>query len=152
MGSLIDREGNMNDASFEKIGRSEKCLYGPRRLLLCGFPVAAQSKFNTLLGMLGITNLPLVWASEDDSGMRLGTLMEKADGYGDGVASTLPRAIIVAGIEENELHRLMSGCRQAGMQKALWATLTPTSETWTLRELLEELAAENRAMSRQRGK
>ena len=140
----------MTDASFEKIGRSDKCLYGPRKLLLCGFPIEAQSKFKTLLGMIGLTNLPIVWANDNDGRSTLGFLMEQSDGEGEGVSSGLPRAIIVAGVEEKELHRLMSGCRQAGMMKALWATLTPTSEKWTLAALLEELAAENRAMSRQR--
>jgi len=137
----------MTDASFEKIGRTDKCLYGPRKVLLCGFPIAAQSKFKTLLDMLGLKNLPLVWAGEQDGGTRLGQLMERTDGTGEGDDSGLPRAIILAGVEEKELHRLMAGCRQAGMQKSLWATLTPTSETWTLDALLAELAAENRAMA-----
>lgn len=142
----------MTDATFEKIGRSEKCLYGPRKLVLCGFATAAQSKFKTLLGMIGMTNLPMVWANENDGEVLLRELMEKPEGSGEGIDSKLPRAVIVAGIEENELHRLMSGCRQAGMQKSLWATLTPTSETWPLKTLLDELTAENRAMSRQNKK
>jgi hypothetical protein len=137
----------MTDASFEKIGRSDKCLYGPRKLLLCGFPIDAQSKFKMLLDMLGLKNIPLVWTGEQDSETRLAELMQRADGSGEGIASGLPRAIILAGVAENELHQLMSGCRQAGMQKSLWATLTPTSEGWTLGALLTELAAENRAMA-----
>lgn len=142
----------MSDARFEKIGHTNRSLYGPRKLLLCGFPTTAQSKFKTLLGMLSLENLPLVWANENDGGTKLCVLMERPDGSGEGSASGLPRAIIVAGIEESELHRLMSGCRKAGMQKSFWATLTPTSETWTLDSLIEELAAENRAMSQQKRK
>jgi hypothetical protein len=137
----------MTDASFEKIGRSDKCLYGPRKLLLCGFPIDAQPKFKMLLDMLGLKNLPLVWAGEKDNAARLAEIMERADGSGEGIDSGLPRAIILGGVAENELHRLMSGCHQAGMQKSLWATLTPTSEGWTLGALLAELAAENRAMA-----
>jgi hypothetical protein len=137
----------MTDATFEKVGRTSRCLYGPRKMLLCGFPIPAQSKFKTLMEMLGLKSLPLVWASENDGETRLGQLMEQPDGSGEGIASLLPRAIIVSGVSENELHRLMSGCRQAGMQKALWATLTPTSETWALNALLEELSAENKAIS-----
>lgn len=142
----------MTDATFEKIGRSDQRLYGPRKLVLCGFTATAQSKFKTLLGMIGLTKLPMVWANESDGGTKLQALMERPEESGKGIDSELPRAVIVAGIEENELHRLMSGCRQAGMQKSLWATLTPTSETWTLRALLDELAAENRAMSRRNKK
>jgi len=41
---------------------------------------------------------------------------------------------------------LMSGSRQAGMKPPLWATLIPTSETWSVQDLLKELAAEHQAM------
>jgi hypothetical protein len=33
------------------------------------------------------------------------------------------------------------------MQASLWAALTPTSETWTLKALLEELSAERRQLA-----
>lgn len=138
----------MTDASFERIGRSDTTLYGERKLLLCGFPPAAQSKFKTLLGMLGMDSLPLVWAGTNDGDTLVGELMARAADSGIGFDSQMPRAIIVAGIAEKELHFLMSGCRQAGMQQALWAALTPTSETWLLKNLLRELTAERAAMAR----
>ena len=56
----------------------------------------------------------------------------------------------MAGISENELHRLMTVCKKAGMRNALWAALTPTSETWTLAALLAELSAERRQMQPKR--
>jgi hypothetical protein len=34
------------------------------------------------------------------------------------------------------------------MMNALWATLTPTSESWTIQQLLTELAAERKAMGK----
>ncbi len=138
----------MTEAGFEKIKRSDAILYGPRKLLLCGFPPAAQPKFKSLLGMLGITRLPLAWINADQSREFISELMALDDGAGEGRSSTLPRAIIVAGIQEKELHTLMSGCRKAGMKKALWAVLTPTSEKWGLQQLLSELAAEREALSK----
>ena len=138
----------MTDASFEEMGRSNKALYGPRKLLLCGFAPEAQPKFKTLLQALKISNLPLVWAGTGESDQLVGNLLGKGDGSGEGASSALPRAIIAAGIEEAELHLLMAGCRQSGMQQALWAVLTPTSENWPLSRLLDELNAEKRALSR----
>lgn len=140
----------MADATFEKVGLSEERLYGARKLLLCGFPAAAQAKFKTLLGMIGIDAVPLVWVGIQDVRETVGGLIARPDGSGEGAGSELPRAIIVAGLTENELHTLMSGCRQAGMQQALWAVLTSTSESWPLGQLLNELAAERAAMSPQR--
>jgi hypothetical protein len=48
------------------------------------------------------------------------------------------------------MHRLMTGCRQSKMKQTLWATLTPTSETWTIQSLLNELAAEHAAMQKRK--
>ena len=140
----------MTDAKFEKVTRSDKALYGPRKLLLCGFPSAAQSKFDTVLEFSGLSSVPKVWVSEDQAEVVLSELLELGDAAGAGVSSSLPRAIIVAGIAEKEMIGLMTTCKKAGMTQALWATLTPTSENWTIRQLLMELAAEREAMQRKK--
>jgi len=33
----------MTDGEFQKVSRTDKPLYGPRKLLLCGFAADAQS-------------------------------------------------------------------------------------------------------------
>lgn len=137
---------------FEKIEHSRQCLYGVRKLLLCGFSASAQAKFKSLLNRLGLKDLPLIWAAGTESDKLLCTLFSQADGSGEGKNSDLPRAIIAAGIEQQELHLLMNGCRQAGMQKSLWAVLTPTSENWSLSQLLVALAAEAKAMAAKKRK
>lgn len=141
----------MSDGKFEKVEQSDKCLYGPRKLVLCGFDAPVQGKFETLLEMLGLAQLPRVWAGVAHKDVVLGDLVGLEDGAGKGDDSGLPRALIMAGITEAELHHLMGGARKAGMRDALWATLTPVSESWTLGALLTELAAEREAM-KQRSK
>jgi len=136
----------MTDGAFQKVSRTDKPLYGPRKLLLCGFAAEAQSKFIALLDMIDLAELSLVWVTADQADLDVGELFKLDNGTGAGLSSQLPRAVIMAGITQKELHLLMSGRRQAGMQPALWATLTPTSETWSLKNLLQELAAERRAM------
>ena len=136
----------MNDAAFEKVSSTEKPLYGPRKLLLCGFSKSVQPNFDALLKLLGLTDIPKVWVTEEQANTLISKLIELEDGTGWGVSSELPRAVIMAGITQKELHQLMSGCRQAKMKPTLWATLTPTSENWTIQSLLTELAAEHRAM------
>lgn len=140
----------MSDAEFQKVTQTDDSLYGPRKLLLCGFAAEVQSKFNELLKTIGLTELPLVWVTEDQAGTRVGDLIQLEDGTGSGASSTLPRAIIMAGISQKELHILMSGCRQSEMKQPLWATLTPTSETWAIKDLLKELAAEHKAMQQRK--
>jgi hypothetical protein len=138
----------MTEGTFEKVQHSDKKMYGPARLFLCGFAASAQSKFNTVLEMAGLKHIAVVWVGESLVGKRLSELLDLPDGSGGGEGSTLPRAIIVSGITENQLHSLMSLCRKAGMKKAFWAALTPTSETWTMDQLLAELQAERKALSK----
>ncbi len=140
----------MAEARFEKLTDSNTVLYGPRKLLLCGFGREAQPKFQNVLAMAGLAGVPLVWAAAEDAAAIVGELFQRSDGAGAGVGSALPRAVIVAGITEKELLTLMHVCRKTGMKTALWATLTPTSETWTLKDLLEELSAERCQLEKKR--
>jgi hypothetical protein len=43
----------------------------------------------------------------------------------------------------------MTAYRLAELPSQLWATLTPTSENWSVNNLLEELAAESEAIKKQ---
>jgi len=140
----------MTDAKFEKVSPTDKSLYGPRKLLLCGFSQSVQPNFNKLLELIGLAEIPKVWVAGDRADIPVGELMKLEDSTGWGVSSELPRAIIMAGITQNEMHGLMTGCRKSKMKQTLWATLTPTSETWTIQSLLNELAAEHAAMQKRK--
>ncbi len=137
----------MGNGEFKKVTQSEKLLYGPRKLLICGFSSAEQPEFINLLKSLGLTDLPLVWVTEDKENMLLGELFELEDKTGEKISSSLSRAVIMAGIKEKELHQIMTGYRQStNMIRPLYATLTPVSETWTIKNLLTELSMEHEAM------
>ncbi len=141
----------MGNGEFKKVTQSEKLLYGPRKLLICGFSSEEQLVFINLLKNLDLTDLPLVWVTEDKENMLLEELVELEDKTGEGISSSLPRAVIMAGIKEKELHQLMTGYRQtSGMIRPLYATLTPVSETWTIKNLLAELDMEHKAMHKRK--
>ena len=136
------------EGTFERVEHSDEPMYGPQKLMLCGFPAPAQPKFASVLKMAGLQDVAVVWANEENAQQTLSELLDFPDGTGADKDSALPRAIIVSGITENQLHSLMTICRKSGMQQALWAALTPTSETWPLGQLLNELLAERKALSR----
>ena len=140
----------MTDAKFEKISPTQKPLYGPPKLLLCGFSQNVQPNFIKLLELIGLSEIPKVWVTDKQADTQVGELITLSNNTGFGVSSELPRAIIMAGITQSEMHGLMSGCRKSKMKPTLWATLTPTSETWTIRSLLNELAAEHQAMQQRK--
>lgn len=138
----------MTDGTFEKVQHSDSRMYGPPKLLLCGFSTPAQPKFMAVLKMVGLQDVAVVWVNEENQKMTLSGLLGLPNDTGVGTGSALPRAIIVSGIKEKQLHGLMNMCRKTGMQKTLWAALTPTSETWPLAQLLTELEAERLALSK----
>jgi hypothetical protein len=142
----------MTKGTFEKVQYSDDPMYGPPKLLLCGFAASAQPKFMTVLDMAGLQGIAVVWVNESAAKQPLSVLIDLPDGSGAGEDSALARAIIVSGITENQLHALMTTCRQTGMQQALWAVLTPTSETWPMIRLLTELQAERQALSKSQKK
>jgi len=135
-------------STFQKVTRSDKLLYGPRKLLLCGFGAESQKKFNAVLNLVGLADIPRIWVTTEQAKTALADLLELPDGSGSEGASALPRAIIVAGVTESQLIGLMTTCNKAGMQKSLWAALTPVSEKWTVAQLLAELAREREALQR----
>jgi hypothetical protein len=140
----------MSDGGFEKVSQSDERMYGPRKLLLCGFSADIQPHVVKLLEILKLSDIPRIWVTAEHAGSLISDVLALDDNAGRGLASELPRAIIMSGLTQNELHLLMSGSRQAGMKPPLWATLTPTSETWTVQDLLKELAAEHAAMQRRK--
>jgi hypothetical protein len=142
----------MAEAKFERIKPSDKPLYGPQKLLLCGFSTVAQSNFNAVLKRVGLSNVSKIWVSENHSSTVLSDLLKLPDGEGEGKSSQLPRAVIVSGILKKELFSLMRVCKKTGMKNTLWATLTPTSENWTIHQLLTELMSERNAMQRKKKK
>jgi len=54
----------------------------------------------------------------------------------------LAPAIIMSGLTEQELHYTMTTYKKTGLPRPLWATLTPTSQNWTVTALVDELNSE----------
>ena len=136
----------MSEGGFEKVMASDEPMYGPRKLLICGFSSEIQPHVAKLLEVLKLSDIPRIWVTAEHAGSLISDVLALEDNTGWGVTSELPRSIIMCGLTQNELHLLMSGSREAGMKPPLWATLTPTSESWTIQDLLKELAAEHQAM------
>lgn len=136
----------MTETTFQKVGRSEERMYGPPCILICGYRADEQQQILSLIQTCGLSGHPIVFAGEEDADTTLGDLARTEPAKGKGLSSGLVRAIIMCGFTQNELHSLLSSYRKEGFTPQLWATLTPVSETWTLKALLEELAREADAL------
>jgi hypothetical protein len=132
----------MAEGTFRKVEKTEEQMFGPRGLVVCGYPPEEHSPVSQFAAKLGGSDLPVLFASDDVAGKTLKEILALPNGHGQGKTSRLRRSMILSGFTQNELHALMSAYKKAGLPRQLWATLTPVSENWTLEALLEELAKE----------
>lgn len=132
--------------TFAEIGKTEDRMYGPRALLVCGYEAEERSVFLSLIEKTVPADIRVVFASTPDLGTCMGDLVIREDNTGSTEASAMPRAVIMSGLKENELHGLMAAYKESGFKRQIWAALTPVSEKWPLKSLLKELQAEDMAM------
>jgi hypothetical protein len=133
----------MSEGNFEKIQDSDERMYGAKGILVCGYAPPEQRFFALFMDKAGFSDRPIIFPTNEDTGKTLKEVLGLTTGSGMGEPAELPRAVIMSGFTQNEVHRIMSAYRQAGLPAQLWATLTPVSENWLLGDLLKELNKEN---------
>jgi hypothetical protein len=136
----------MTDGEFHRVEVSDKRMYGPKGILVCGYPPAEHRFFALFMDKAGFSDRPVIFPTSDDANRTLKELLGMAAGSGIGESADLPRALILSGFTQSELHGILYAYRQAGLPAQLWATLTPVSENWTLVDLLRELVKENEGL------
>jgi hypothetical protein len=140
----------MSNGEFHKIQESDERMYGPEGILVCGYPPPEHRFFAMFMDKAGFSGRPIIFPTNKDAGNTLRELLGLTAGSGMGEPADFPRAVIMSGFTQNELHRIMYAYRQAGLPAQLWATLTPVSENWLLTDLLDELVKENEALKRKK--
>jgi len=138
----------MEDGTFEKVGHTERRMYGPKGVLVCGYPPSEHKFFLVFMEKAGFNDRPVIFVRTEDGSRSLKELLSLSTEWGRGEPSHMARAIIMSGFTQNELHKIMSAYRSAELPKQLWATITPVSENWTMGRLLEELQKEDEALKR----
>ena len=139
----------MDGGTFSKVEKSSKTMYGPRRILACGYTLDEQTGFHYVLRKIQLEDIPVKFLGDADGSKTLKTILEEAE-TGVTEHSSLRRAVIMSGLTQAELHGLISSHRESGLPYPLWANLTPVSETWLLKDLLEALTQEAMAMKQRR--
>jgi hypothetical protein len=139
----------MSNGTFEKMGKSEEKLYGPKGIIVCGYPPPEHEPLANALEKLGFGDRPIIFMTDNTAVESLKNVLTFENRSGIGQPSRMARALIMSGFTQEEVHRLMNAYRQAGLPRQFWATLTPASESWSVSHLLEELAAEDEAMKGQ---
>jgi len=98
----------------------------------------------------GLKDIGVVFITAASLPLTLAALAALPDGTNAGETAELPRALVMSGLTERQLHALMDSYRQSGLPRPLWASVTPTSADWTIKYLLVELLKEREAMRQAR--
>jgi hypothetical protein len=137
----------MSDGTFSKVENSSKTMYGPRGILACGYSKEEQIAFSSILKEIQMEEIPVKFPVDVDGSRSLKTILEEAE-TGQADQSSLRRAVIMSGLTQGELHKLIAYHRESTLPRPLWASLTPISESWALKDLLETLAREDAGMKK----
>lgn len=125
--------------SLKVVGESQKRMYGPRGILVCGFSTDQRKTIVKMFSDKKFKKLPVIFTTHNDRNALIKDLFIRAHQFGMEGECGLDPAIIMSGLTEKELHRTMSAYKKLKMTRPLWATLTPTSENWTVAALISEL-------------
>lgn len=134
------------ETTFRPIDTSDQPMHGHPAILISGFLPPEQEQLRTQLPDWGIADIPVIVIAPAVLALTLGDAARLPDGSHAGEAPELPRAVILSGLTGRQLNAIMDGYRQSGLPRPLWASVTPTSETWTVKYLLVELLREREAM------
>ncbi len=134
--------------SLKVVGESKKRMYGPRGILVCGFSSEERKSILKMLSDKKFKNLPVVYTANNDRTELMKDIITRAHKTGledecrPENECRFDRAIIMSGLTEKEFHRTMKTYKKLKLAKPLWASLTPTSENWTVEKLISELNSE----------
>ena len=134
------------ETTFRPIGDSEQTMHGRTAVLISGFTAAQQDALHATFPAWGLEHVPLIAIATGTLPLSLREASDQPDMANFGQTPELPRAVIMSGLQERQLNSLMRGYREAGFERPLWASVTPTSESWTVKYLLVELLKEREAM------
>ena len=138
----------MSHGKLKVVGGSKKRMYGPRCMLVCGFSPDQRKTILNMTKNKKFKNIPMVFTAEGDRLELMENMVIREHQIGLDSECQLERAIIMSGLTEKELHQTMAAYKKLKLPKPLWATLTPTSEKWTVEALVNELTNERLSFER----
>jgi hypothetical protein len=56
----------MNEGKFEKIQESDERMYGPKGILVCGYPPPEHRFFALFMEKAGLSDRPVLFTKEDE--------------------------------------------------------------------------------------
>jgi hypothetical protein len=114
---------------------------GRPRILTFGFSEGESSAIDAALAAIRVPAPTRLRPSQGD--VRVADIVER-DADGTGSLASGERLVLFANLPGEAVGGLVDYFRTIGVPRPIFATVTETSATWTLAELLEHLAEEKR--------
>lgn len=138
------------ETTFRPVGDSDRQMHGATAVLASGFSVQEQTILRAMMDTAGLETVPTVYITAATLPLTLDALAALPAEANAGETAELPKALVMSGLTEQQLHTLMDSYRASGLPRPLWASVTPTSAGWTIKHLLIELLKEREAMRQAR--
>ena len=136
--------------TFRPIGEGDAPMYGTPAIIIAGFEPVQQQTIRWLLNQLEMQDIPLTVLAKGDGDATVHSLTQRPDGTNMGTELKLPTTIILSGLIEKQLHRIMTAYREMPLPRPMWASVTPTSAKWTAKSLLKHLVEERMSLKKAR--
>jgi len=137
---------DLEKSTFRAVGKSDDKMHGQPAVILAGANEMEQCAVRALMDVNQLETIPAVAVTRETINTTLHDLARLPDGTGFGVQAELPRVIVMSGLTEAQFHTMMDRYRELGLPRPMWASVTPTSESWTAKALLIELLKEREEM------
>ena len=138
------------DSTFRPIGDSDTRMPGDTAVLVSGCSVDEQALLRSLMDDNGLADVPAVYIAVVSLDSTLSELTALPAETNAGAVAELPRAVVMSGLTENQLHLLMKVYRESSLPQPCWASVTPTNGKWSIKRLLIELLKEREALRQAR--
>jgi hypothetical protein len=130
---------------FKKID-DQGVLPGPRALLMCGFSESEHIALQNHLEQQGLKNIQVQPCRYDSLDQKLEEVLNGRSQRELVEAEKLPPVIVWSGIEHRELDSALQDFTDSGLKRPIFATATEPNLNFTVKELLNHLLSEQKAM------
>lgn len=137
----------MSQGEFKRIDQDEEAPLGPLALLMCGHSSEESRTVSSFLGAISASEHRVVLCTEPMLAQSLGDALATTEESPPVPPDKLPRVIVLSGMTGAQVRVFLDRYASTLLPRPIFATVTPSNLSLTVRDLLVELLQEHRAMT-----
>ena len=137
----------MSQGECKRIDQDEEAPLGPLALLMCGHSSEESRTVSSFLGAISASEHRVVLCTEPMVAQSLGEALATTEESPPVPPDKLPRVIVLSGMTGAQVRVFLDQYASTLLPRPIFATVTPSNLSFTVRDLLVELLQEHRAMT-----